>query len=134
MKCRLLVLCAVVWAVAATSAMAVARCSQRPSIESRATALVERIVAQDFAGAHAQFGEVLKARLPASGLQRSWETLVGRAGSFKSLLRVKAMTSGAYRVVSVGCSLEKAPVDVRVVFAEDDSIEGLFFIPFKADR
>jgi hypothetical protein len=121
-------------AVAMAVGVAALQSNNDRSIETQAVALVDRLAAGDFVVAHAAFGAKLGGSLTAQDLERHWKALVARGGPYKGRSRVESAVSGAFRIVYVGCSFDRAPLDVKVVFAENKSIEGLFFVPFKADR
>lgn len=94
-----------------------------------ATSFAQYLVDGKYDPATAAFDAVLRKALPAEKLQQTWQAVQSQCGTFRSLGQARTTTEGAYTVVLIPCTFEKAILDLKLVFNQDDSIGGLWFLP-----
>jgi len=96
---------------------------------AHAAAVVDALVARDFAKVTSQFDAAMKAALADDALRTSWEGIIAQLGAFKSRGVGQEQPRGAYVAVTVQCEFERAKVDVIVVFSTSGQIAGLQMRP-----
>ena len=100
-------------------------------LEPKASALVEALIAGDYAAASADFDATMVAALPQDKLQQAWESLPTQLGAFQSREGSHNDVAEGYARVYETLQFEKARIDVQVVFNSDGNVTGLFFVPAK---
>ncbi len=103
--------------------------AQDSRAETNAQSFVELLGKGDFAAAKDRFDATMKSALPEEKLREVWRSLEGQAGAFKKQTATRITKQLGYDVVLVTCQFEKAMLDVKVVFAADGLVAGLFFVP-----
>lgn len=105
--------------------------TQTPALPpvAHAAAVVDALVARDFAKVTSQFDPAMKAALADDTLRTSWEGIIAQLGAFKSRGAGQEQPRGAYVAVTVQCEFERAKVDVTVVFSTSGQIAGLQMRP-----
>ena len=99
-----------------------------PTSSSRvahAGAVVDLLVAQEFAKVIAQFDETMKLALSEESLRSGWTTLLAQAGKFGRCDGSREEQRGAFTAVIATCDFEKATIDFTVVFDAEGRIAGL---------
>lgn len=94
-----------------------------------ARSVVEQLARGDFAGVWRLFGPEMRAAMTEDALRAAWAGVTTQAGPLKAITGVRAEVRGPYRVGIVTCQLERALVDVQLVFDSTDRIAGLFIRP-----
>lgn len=89
---------------------------------------VELLATNDFAGAEIQFDDTMKAALPQSKLQETWQAIEAQAGPFQKQLQTRVLKFSGYDLALVSCQFERATLDVKVVFDTKQRVTGLFFV------
>lgn len=90
-----------------------------------ATEFVLQVVRGDYEGAGRRLGAELAASLPASGLERTWLSLLGQVGAFGGIVRSELASRRGEAAVTVSCSFERAMLDFVMVVGEDGKITFL---------
>ena len=99
------------------------------SREDKAVAVVDHLVAGDFAPVIAEFDATMTAAMPESLLATTMTQLEGQVGAFKERTGVTETQEDGYDVVRVICVFERATLTAKVVYNSQGQIAGLFFLP-----
>jgi dienelactone hydrolase len=102
-------------------------------IETAAQTLVEQLAAGKFTEATARFDAQMRESLPPEKLTAVWQGLEAKAGKYRGVKTTTTQLKGAFRVVVLGCTFEKMPLDTKVVFDAAGKISGLYFAPQVAE-
>jgi hypothetical protein len=102
-------------------------------IETAAQTLVEQLAAGKFTEATARFDAQMRESLPPEKLTAVWQGLEAKAGKYRGVKTTTTQLKGAFRVVVLGCTFEKMPLDTKVVFDAAGNISGLYFAPQVAE-
>jgi len=97
--------------------------------DSIAVQFLDRLSQRDFQHAFESMSDQMKAALPEAKLEEVWQTLQSQAGSYQHRDQVHSESSGAYRVVLIGATFEKSPLNVKVSIDAQGRVAGLFFLP-----
>ncbi len=100
-----------------------------PSRVAQAEAVVDALVARDFAKVTAQFDDTMKAALTDAQLGTGWDTTVLQTGKFVRRAGAQQQARGVYIAVVVPCEFERGKLDVTVVFNASGRIAGLSMRP-----
>ncbi|MBN1202227.1 MAG: alpha/beta fold hydrolase [Anaerolineae bacterium] len=95
--------------------------------ETIAQAVVENLLAGDFAGAVENFDAVIQVALPPETLQQTWESLLAQVGPFQEQLATRSQPAGQYTVVIITLQFEKMSIDVQVSIDDAGQVGGLYF-------
>jgi hypothetical protein len=103
-------------------------------LKAAASAFVETLARADFAAAVKSFGAPLNRSLPAAELQKTWQGIIAKNGSFAKIVGVQAgpveeYGGQKYDVVLVQCQLKQAAIVVRLSFNRQAQITSLWFVP-----
>lgn len=74
--------------------------------------------------------EMVKA-LPPDKLAQTWKSLEAQAGAFKKRESSRAEKADKHDIIHVICRFEKAALDAKVVFDNQQRVGGLWFAPVK---
>jgi dienelactone hydrolase len=113
--------------MAITQAPAPAAKAQTPA--ARAQAVVQQLMAGQFAAIEAQFTDQMKKALPEGRLATTWSGLTVQVGAFQKQSDTREEETGGLHIGIVTCAFERATLDVRVVFDQDGRIAGLLIRP-----
>jgi fermentation-respiration switch protein FrsA (DUF1100 family) len=94
-----------------------------------AQALVESIVAGDYATPVENFDATMQASMPPAVLQQAWESLLQKAGPLQSITGTRIEQAGGFKAVFVTCRFASGSINVKVVYGSDGKVSGLFFVP-----
>ena len=97
--------------------------------EADAQQLVKRLAAGEFEAATERFDETMRGALPPDRLKATWAQVEGSLGKLVSVLRTTSQKARSSTIVLVTCRFERTVFDVKIVYAADESIEGLWFLP-----
>lgn len=100
-------------------------------LEPKASALVDALIAGDYASASVDFDSAMLTALPQDKLKEAWESLPSQLGAFESRDGSYTDVAKGYARVYETLQFEKARIDVQVVFNSDGDVTGLFFKPAK---
>lgn len=100
-------------------------------LEPKASALVDALLAADYAAAGADFDADMATALPQDKIKETWESLPTQLGAFQSREGSHNDVAKGYARVFETLQFEKARIDVQVVFNSDGKVTGLFFVPAK---
>ena len=98
-------------------------------LEEMAGNFVARLVAEDYSGAVGFYDGTMKTALPENKLKETWEALLAQVGPYKNELGKRVEEIQGYNAVFVTTQLEKAKINIRVVFNGNKEVAGLFFEP-----
>jgi murein DD-endopeptidase MepM/ murein hydrolase activator NlpD len=98
-------------------------------LEATARELLANFSAGHYDAAAKDFDATMLAGLPPEKLAAFGTQLTAQAGRFKSIVEVKHVTTGGYRVVILVSDYERARLDVQVAFDGEGKVGGLFFKP-----
>ena len=99
------------------------------SIRAKAVAVVDHLVAGEFAPVIAEFDDTMTAAMPEELLATTMKQLDSQVGAFKERTDIVESEEEGYDVVLVRCVFEKAALNAKVVYDADGKIAGLFFLP-----
>ena len=107
--------------------------TREDKLRSSANDLVAALARQDYALVEQRFDAPMKEALPREELRAIWERLLNGAGAFqkptKSQFSREKQGEQVFDVVLVKCQFERAAINTRVVFNQDEQVTGLYFIP-----
>jgi hypothetical protein len=83
---------------------------------SAARTLINRLAGGEYEAVVAGFDDTMKAQLPASTLEATWNQLTSQFGQLVSLGEAEVSRSAPYDIVVVECTFEKGLLAARVVF------------------
>jgi len=92
--------------------------------------LIAALLSKDFAKIEADFDDKMKAALPQERLALTWETLLSRAGAYKTCAaqsRVRVIADK--QMVITTCEFERASLDVQFAFDSASRISGMAMRP-----
>lgn len=98
-------------------------------IETLARDLVKLLANGNFEKAVENFDSTTKKGLPADKLKEVWDSLIAQIGAFVEQTGIRKEKILGYDAVFVTCKFEKAVLDTKVVFNQENQITGLFFVP-----
>lgn len=93
---------------------------------ARAKAFIDALVRKDFAAAHDQFSDEVKAQLTVESLSKLWKSVEQKSGAFKA--QGKVITTnipGAEKIATI-CEFESDQIAITLVFG-DSKIKGFLF-------
>jgi dienelactone hydrolase len=102
---------------------------QSQDFEALGKTLVTQLVARQFDQVEAQFDPRMKAALPASKLPEVWDSLLGQAGTFKSIVGIRVTESQGLNAAIVTCEFERATLNAKIFMDAQGQVKGLFFEP-----
>src|SRR5208282_1559918 len=97
------------------------------SPESVARKLLQEIAAGQFDKVEAQYDAKMSAGLPAGRLAAAWGGLLGKAGSFDSIVSANASKVQTLDVVVLVCKFQKGLIDTQIALGMDGKIAGIYF-------
>lgn len=91
---------------------------------------VEFLRNEEFEKAFEFFDETVAELLSSpEGLGELWNQSIAIRGELKTIKGTRTEVSMGYRTVIVTCEFANGPMDLKVVFDEEDRISGFFFVP-----
>jgi uncharacterized protein len=102
--------------------------SESPLV-SKATTLVDHIMAGNFGPVIAEFDATMTAAMPESLLSTTMAQLGQQVGNFKARTSTREASEAGYDVVYVTTVFEKATLNAKVVYDANGKVAGLFFQP-----
>ncbi len=121
--------------IAALCLVALVSCGREETVSGpddltpRAEALVQRLSEEDFNGARTHFDSTMQQALPPEGLREAWTALTRQLGTYEGQASTRTAREQGFTVVHVTCEFERGQADVKVAFAENQEIAGLWFLP-----
>ncbi len=104
-------------------------CGKPTSVTTKAAErIVDCMAKGDFASATTGFNAVMKTMLPSQRLGQAWTRLESKVGRFKERTGTRQAQEQGFNIVYVTCKLEKANVDVKVVFDSNNQVAGLYML------
>jgi dienelactone hydrolase len=100
--------------------------------EALGKALVTQLVARQFDQVEAQFDAQMKAALLVTKLPEIWDSLLGQAGAFKSIVGIHVTESQGLHAAIVTCEFERTTLDAKIFMDAQGQVKGLFFEPASA--
>ena len=91
--------------------------------------MINQLVARQFDQVEAQCDPQMKAALPASKIPEVWDSLLGQAGAFKSIVSTRVTERQGLHAAIVTCEFEHATLDAKVYMDAQGQVKGLFFEP-----
>jgi hypothetical protein len=91
--------------------------------------VVQSLATGQYAKVTGSFDANMKARLPESQLQSTWQAILMMVGPFKEQGAVQRKQAQGQEVAVVSCRMENAGLDVQVAFNADKQISGLYIEP-----
>lgn len=99
------------------------------ALAQKANQFVTRINNHEFEAAREQFDAKMMQVMAADKLEQVMTTITSQFGAFKEKLGLRTENYPPYRIVYVVSKFEKADLDIKIVFNEQEQIAGLFFVP-----
>jgi len=121
--------------IAALCLVALVSCGRQETVSGpddltpRAETLVQRLSEGDFNGARTHFDSPMQQALPPEGLREAWTALTRQLGAFQRQVATRTAREQGFAVVYVTCEFERGNADVKVAFAENQEIAGLWLLP-----
>lgn len=97
--------------------------------EQRATEMIDRLEADEFAAVADRFDPQMAALMDADGLAQVWTSLVQQVGPLQSRGMPVAGSQGAHQVVVTPLRFEQATFDAFIAFDADARLAGLHLQP-----
>ena len=95
----------------------------------KATAVVDQMMAGDYASVVAGFDATMTAAMSESLLATTITQLQQQAGAFKERTETRQAQEAGYEVIYVTTVFEKVTLNSKIVFDDAGKIAGLFFLP-----
>ena len=93
------------------------------------TEIAELLSAGDFMAVREDFDEAMASSLPSDGLRGAWEQVRALKGDFLGTVGDPIETSrDGYRVVDLPLHFERSDAKLRVSYASDGRVAGLFIL------
>jgi dienelactone hydrolase len=102
---------------------------QAQDFEAIGKGLINQLVARQFDQAEAQFDAQMKAALPATKVPEVWDSLLGQAGAFKSIVSTRVAERQGLHAAIIRCEFERATLDAKIFMDAQGQVKGLFFEP-----
>ena len=107
--------------------------SVEPKIQdpaARGKAVIDHIIAGEFAKIEDQFTAEMTAAMPSGRLAAAWAGVIQRAGALKGCdADARVVTIGDKQMVIRGCTFERGSINVQFAFDRNGKISGLAFRP-----
>lgn len=100
-----------------------------PSRIATAEAVVDALVARDFAKVTAQFDAKMKSMLPDHALGSGWDGAMTQLGKFVRRAPAREQQQGSYTAVQILCEFERGQMNMAIVFDASGLIAGLQMKP-----
>ena len=98
-------------------------------LESDAQIFVLHLADQEFEDAVKTFDSTMTDALSTDKLDELWHATLSQVGAYKTITAIRTEPTGPYQTVFVTVQFEAAPLDIKVVYDQNDKIAGLFFAP-----
>lgn len=100
-----------------------------PHFEALGRTVVEELRARSFDKIVERFDQKMLAALPKEKLAATWNSVISKAGAFKSVtaVRIQDLPQQGVHLVELTSAFEKMNVFIRVAFNDEGNIAGLFF-------
>lgn len=95
---------------------------------------VNQLAEGEFEKAVEYFDNVMTKALSVEKLKTVWGGVISQYGPLQRVIETRTEFVKQYHIVFVTCEFEKGKFDTKVVFAADNKIAGLFFVPTEAYR
>lgn len=106
-----------------------AQVSEEEALYQKAEGFISLIVQKDFIGATEKFNQKVSEALPAYQLEAIWNQLIASFGDFQSMSRKKFLVKDEFKVVILTLEFEKAFMDARITFDQEEKIAGFWINP-----
>ncbi len=104
--------------------------SQMPDIRViQAKDFLKDMEGHNYAQAVQQFDSVVLSKMPAPVLEQVWETLQKQVGPYQKFEKYSTENYKQYFIVYLTCRFKHALLDMKLVYAVNQKIAGLFFLP-----
>jgi hypothetical protein len=100
--------------------------------EALAKEAVQELAARQYDKVEARFDATMSSAMPLEKLQSFWEAMLGQVGAFKSVTGTTKAEVQGYHVVTLTCSFEKSPLNLRLAFDKEGKVAGFFVVPAAA--
>jgi fermentation-respiration switch protein FrsA (DUF1100 family) len=94
-----------------------------------AQAVIDNLIAGNYAAAAADFTDEMSAALPPAKLQQVWESVIGQVGSFQEQVSVTSQTVDDYTVFVFALQFESALLDAQLSISADGKVGGFYLRP-----
>jgi pimeloyl-ACP methyl ester carboxylesterase len=95
----------------------------------RGKAFVSKLAAGEFKNAVTGFDSTMGAQMSADQLSELWGAIQGQVGAYKAITTARTEKIDKYTIVYVTTEFMKGPLDVKVVFDDQNRIAGLYIAP-----
>jgi len=95
--------------------------------------LVDLLVKEQFDTVVASFDPNMKTALPTDKLSETWKAVTQQAGTFKRQMGSRTEKVQQFNVTLVTSEFEKGPLDIKLVYNDQNQVAGLFFVPTPED-
>lgn len=95
----------------------------------RAKQVVENLTTGQYAKVTGAFDATLKAQLSEAQLEATWSSKVAQVGAFQELASVRREQIQGLEAAVATLKMEKASLEVRVIFNAEKAIGGLMVVP-----
>jgi hypothetical protein len=94
--------------------------------------VAQELAARQYDKVEARFDATMASALSLEKLQSFWDGVLSQQGAFKAVTSTAMVEHQGYHVVTLTCSFEKGPLNLRLAFDKDSKIAGLFLLPVEA--
>jgi len=103
--------------------------AQPPDPQMVAQALLDNLVAGEFAAATVHFDDTMSGALPPAALEQTWVALQQQAGAFQRQLGTSAQLVSGHTVVLITLQFEHMVLDAQIAVSGEGLVSGLYFVP-----
>lgn len=105
------------------------RAVDNPENIATAKKIINLFEKQDFSAITSLFDEKMNAAINAEGLEKIWNDLNQKHGSFKSQGEPETLHTQGYDIVRVPCIFENGTAKLQLAFDEKGKVAGMYVLP-----
>lgn len=98
-------------------------------LEQQTKEIVDNLVAKNYESVRKNFTEAMKKNLSADQIKQVWESVLDRAGAYKSQNDPVAAKVQGYDTVTIRCQMEKGAIAIQAAFDDSGKVDGLWVLP-----
>jgi dienelactone hydrolase len=110
-------------------ASAFAPAQSTPGLDTLARALTQQLSARQFSSVASHFDADMSSAMSSLQLANAWDSIVGQAGAFQSIIATHTNEQQHYQTVFVTSKFAKASLDLKWVFDSKGFVAGFFVVP-----
>jgi uncharacterized protein len=108
--------------------------SQENSWDKKGKEFVNLLNGSQYETAVSLMSDIMKGYLPKDKLQKLWDDLEKQLGEFQAIENIKIVPVQKWFQVNVTCRFVTKSFIVRIVFNQENLVDGLFFVPVEPPK